>query len=461
LTSVLVVSSDHVGSTMAGPGIRYLAFARELARRGHEVTLVVPFATDMRTTEFDLRVDNPWHAHRMTPLAKAHRAVVAQWLPVPTMVALARSPTRAIYDLYSPAAIENAALAIQSAPGVQTGAELGRLTQRVALESGDAFVCASERQRDLWLGALAALGRIEHEGYARDPSFRSLIDVVPFGIDPAPPIGGAAVLKGVVPGISSSDKVALWGGGMWDWLDPLTVIRAVHRLGREDVKLFILGTRRPNPGVPRMAMERRAVSLARELGVLDRSVFVNDHWVPFEDRGSFLLEADIGVSAHRDELEARFAFRTRLLDCIWAGLPIVTSTGESIGEIVSEQNLGLVVECGDVDAYAQAIGDVIDAGRDAFAEGFRATRPLFEWARVVDALEPLLEPSEPHGGKLASRLGPATRYALVRARLAYSTRGIDGLARRGVTGVRRALRADHAAHPDAVPTGSRDEQDPS
>ena len=35
---LLVVASDHVGSSMAGPGIRYLWFARELASRiGHRV----------------------------------------------------------------------------------------------------------------------------------------------------------------------------------------------------------------------------------------------------------------------------------------------------------------------------------------------------------------------------------------------------------------------------------------
>jgi glycosyltransferase involved in cell wall biosynthesis len=445
---------------MAGPGIRYLAFARELAGRGHEVTLVAPFATDVRTTDFELRVDNPWHARRMTPLAKAHRAVVAQSLPVPTMLSLARSPTRAIYDLYAPSVIEHAVLAMSRAPGAEAGSDLTRLTQRVALESGDAFLCASERQRDLWLGALAVLGRVDAKRYARDPSFRSLIDVVPFGIDATPPIARHPVLKGVVPGISSSDKVVLWGGGMWDWLDPLTVIRAVHLLGREDVKLFILGMGHPNPGMPQMAMERQAVRLAEQLGVLDESVFVNDQWVPFDDRSSYLLEADVGVSAHRDELEARFAFRTRLLDCIWAGLPIVTSAGESIAEIVSERRLGRVVACGDVDAYARAIADVIDAGRDVFADSFRATRPQFEWAEVVDVLDSLLEPSGAYGGRKPSRLGPATRYALVRTRLAYSTRGIDGLARRGVLGVQRRRQGDHAAHPDAAPRAWEEEEDP-
>jgi hypothetical protein len=39
----------------------------------------------------------------------------------------------------------------------------------------------------------------------------------------------------------------------------------------------------------------------------------------------------IGVSAHPAHLETRFAFRTRMLDYLWAGLPIVSTEGEQTG----------------------------------------------------------------------------------------------------------------------------------
>ena len=83
---------------------------------------------------------------------------------------------------------------------------------RVALQLGDAFLCASDRQRDHWLGALAALGRVSPEVYGRDPALRSLVAVVPFGLDPAPPSSGP-VVKGVLPGIGADDRLLLWGGG--------------------------------------------------------------------------------------------------------------------------------------------------------------------------------------------------------------------------------------------------------
>src|SRR5439155_20645751 len=108
-----------------------------------------------------------------------------------------------------------------------------------------------------------------------DPSLRSLVDVVPFGIEVEPPRSSTRVLKGVVPGISTEDKVLLWGGGIWNWFDPLTVIRAVARVSqtRDDVRLYFLGLRHPNPAVPAMEMERRATALAAELGLTDRIVF--------------------------------------------------------------------------------------------------------------------------------------------------------------------------------------------
>jgi glycosyltransferase involved in cell wall biosynthesis len=96
--------------------------------------------------------------------------------------------------------------------------------------------------------------------------------------------------------------VLLWGGGIWSWLDPLTVIRAVARLAelRDDVRLYFLGITRPNPD--RADMTQRAVKPADKLALLDRYVFFNFGWVPYGERVSYLLEADLGVSAHFDNL---------------------------------------------------------------------------------------------------------------------------------------------------------------
>src|SRR5687767_14460315 len=105
----LVVSNDHVGTVMAGPGIRAHRFALELSR-DFDVTLVVPFETDLVEERLEIVHENPWDPTVMSRRVRGFDLVVAQRLPVPTMRALAKSTTRAIYDLYAPLTLEQLAL---------------------------------------------------------------------------------------------------------------------------------------------------------------------------------------------------------------------------------------------------------------------------------------------------------------------------------------------------------------
>jgi glycosyltransferase involved in cell wall biosynthesis len=443
----LVVSNDHVGTTMVGPGIRAHRFAVALAR-DFEVTLVVPFQTDLSDERVQIVHENPWDPARMSALVRGYDLVVAQRLPVPTMRALAKSATRTIYDLYAPLTLEQLALDARetSSPVRESMALLNNLTQEVVLATGDAFVCASDKQRDFWLGALARAGRLDRALYELDPSLRTLVDVVPFGIDPAPPAPGPAI-RGTVPGIGPDDQVLLWPGGIWNWFDPLTVIRAVHELShrRPELRLFFLGLQHPAPGVPGMphaAMAEQAVTLAEELELRDRVVFFNFGWVPYAERGRYFLDADLAVSAHFDDVETRFSFRTRLLDCLWAGLPIVTTRGDSLGDLVVREGAGQAVDFGDVEGWIDAIEHLLD-DRVALAgarEAAVALRPTFEWVRVLEPLGRLAALSTTAPPNRSADRSAGARYAALRLRIGYQRYGAFGAVRRLVTRAGRVLR---------------------
>jgi glycosyltransferase involved in cell wall biosynthesis len=432
--NVLVVANDHVGSMMAGPGIRSLRFATELAR-DHTVTLVVPFATDITDERITVVQDDPWDARRMNERVSGFDVVVAQKLPVMTMGRLARSRTLAIYDLYAPLAVEELASHSRERRTRRADAawRLTAVTQEAALQCGDAFVCANERQRDFWLGCLLSAGRVQ-AAYAADRSLRALIDVVPFGIEDAPPTPSNPVLKGVIPGIEPGDKVLLWGGGIWNWFDPITVIRAVDRIAaqRNDVRLYFLGLRHPNPGVAEMEMERRAIALVDELGLKDRVVFFNESWVAYEARGQYYLEADIGVTAHFDDLETRLAYRTRLLDCLWAAVPIVTTSGDSLGSLVQERGLGVALPPGDIDAWVSTLTNLLDNEDDRLGirERIARVRSELAWSRAIEPLRALVEAATKAGGHLPSRL--AARYVGARAENALRRHGMFGASSRAV-----------------------------
>ena len=439
---LLLVSNDEVGAQMAGPGIRYYQFARQLSNL-FDVTLVIPTVPREPLGDFEVLEAADWRGRRFRALANRFDVVVAQTLRSWTMRALAKADVRVIYDLYDPFLIGN--LGYHAEEDVSrryryVAFRAPTLLQQIALATGSAFICASERQRDFWLGMLGALGRIDPEVADADPNLRDLIEVVPFGLEPDPPIATGPAIKGVLPGIEADDKVLLWGGGIWNWFDPLTPIRAVGELAkrRSDVKLFFLGVKHPNPGIPAMAMTGRAVELTKELDLYARFVFFNFDWVPYADRASYLLDSDIGISSHLDTIETRFSFRTRLLDYFWAGLPTVATQGDVLSDLVQERNLGRAVGYADVEGWARAIEELVD-DPDELARvrrNIELARQDFTWPKLVEPLARIA--SLPGGAVRPPGNVAALAYRYLGAGLETVVRG-NGL-RGGARDVYRILR---------------------
>ena len=103
------------------------------------------------------------------------------------------------------------------------------------------------------------------------------------------------------------------------------------------------------------------------------------------------MEADVGVSLHLEHLETVYSFRTRMLDYLWTGLPIVATAGDGFAEIISTQGIGTVVPGEDVDAVADALAR--PAGRPrAPGPGVlgRAPRPWRPASGGRSVLEPLV-----------------------------------------------------------------------
>jgi hypothetical protein len=384
---VLFVSAEPVGEAMAGPAIRVVELARVLAEHC-DVTVAAPSPSDPEVVPGRLLDAGFADFETLLRALREHEVVVAQQFPPQLLRYAARLPIRYVADLYNPLMIE-----VLEASGRDGGESAARRAWRSMLGQcavADLVLCASEKQRDLWLGGMALAGLVDVERYGADPTFRSFVDVVPFGLPADPPRRQGPVLKGVWPGIAADDQVLLWAGGVWRWLDPLTPIRALERLRAErpSVHLVFLGTARPSldPGdVP--AGHAEAVRFAGERGLDDR-VHFNPGWVPYEERGSYLLEADIGVCAHHDHLEARYSFRTRVLDHFWAGLPSVVSSGDSIGDLVERRGLGRAVPPGDEEGFAAALAELLDDGelRGAVSARVRQLAPALRWSECARPL---------------------------------------------------------------------------
>jgi glycosyltransferase involved in cell wall biosynthesis len=375
---------DRIGAEMAGPGIRVVELARRLAS-GHAVTVVAPGATTLR--------DEPFAAAEPEGLAPALRGAdvfVAQGFKFPLRSAL-RFRGRFVLDLYDPVQLEQLA-EFGPAPTSAQRVSLAHVRARLIalLLRADHVLCASPQQRAFWLGWLAATGRLAPATLAEDPEARRLLAVVPFGIGDEPPRPGGAALREAI-GVAPGTPLALFWGGLWDWMDPALAVGALAKLrdqGRPVHLVFLAGTR-PGGDTMRVAGDaaRRATA---ELRLGERVHFL-DRWVPYAQRGSVLLEADLAVSAHRPSLEAELAFRTRLLDCLWAGLPPACTRGDALAAEAEREGWGTASDPGDADGLARAMAALLAPGARDRARGAMAEAvDRYRWARSAAVLEDLL-----------------------------------------------------------------------
>ena len=394
MTRVLIVTGGPIGDRMAGPSIRSWHQARVLAADGHEVRLVTTATLDPESSA----ANQEWASLAIAPgdvraFAEHERwaeVVVVQGHGMEHFPVLASTDRALVADCYDPMHLEMLEQGREQPRGtwdllVSSRTEL--LNQQLAI--ADLVLCASPRQRQFYLGQLAALGRITPEAYEDDPHLERLLAVAPYGLEATPPVRAAEpVLRGVVPGIGPDDRVLVWGGGLYSWFDPATLIRATAALAarRPETKLLFLGTR--TPGIPPMGVVAESIQLARELGALDRSVHFGEDWVPYAERGAWLAEADAGVSTHHVHLETEFSFRTRILDYLWAGLPMVVTEGDFFAELVAREGLGLVVPAEDAAALEAALERILydDALRTSAAAAIERVRGECTWEVTMRAL---------------------------------------------------------------------------
>ena len=401
MTDILLISDDVVGEKMAGPGIRAWEMARSLARR-FRVRLAGPDLPKngrndafFRGAPFETTFYTPGDAAAMRSLADDSRIVIFQGYVLSKFPDLKNRGRYLIADIYDPFVLENLFVHQRKVGSLADREAIHLHDLRVfndILLSADHFVCASERQKDLYAGSLMSLDRVDPAALDADPSFQSLISVVPFGLaeDDAPPSPPDDVFGREYPQVGPGDILLIWGGVLSNWFDPATLLQGFKAALTKDprLKLLFLSTGHPNPLLPPFEIAVEARRLAADLGLLDRHVFFRDGWVEYGRRAAFFGRADIGVSIHKTHFETRYAFRTRILDYIKFGLPILCTEGDYFADLVGREDVGEVVRSENAADIERAILRLAaDRERRAVIRSrLGEIRARFGWDRVMAPL---------------------------------------------------------------------------
>lgn len=394
MARIILYSNDTVGERMAGPGIRYVQMARAFGQN-HTVLLTAPSPSEYRDSHFQ------FYAYKkpkdlLTQIPKA-QVIIAQKLPPVLLKAIRKHNVKFIADFYDPIVLENLEAnrtkSIDEQVAIYNFETAGQALQ---LSVADHILVASERQRDYWIGVLSSLGRIIPEVYSEDVSLNHLISILPFGVEKKQPkIDNEEMILKLIPNFTKNDKVILWGGGIWNWFDPLSVIEAVNivKNSHPEIKLLFLGIKHPNPDAPEMEMTGKAIKLADEMKLTGRHVFFNYQWVPYNERQNYALQCFTAISTHFDHVETRLSFRTRIVDSyIWAQLPIIATRGDSMADLIEKRKLGSVVDYVDSKQIAEAIKAMIEDKKfyQECRENLISVREEFVWENLIGPVEHLI-----------------------------------------------------------------------
>ncbi|MEE8484003.1 MAG: glycosyltransferase family 4 protein [Nitrospinota bacterium] len=355
---VAVFATEPVTEKVGGLGIRQLECARALSRR-FDVRLLSTFAVGDHKEKFSV-IELPDYRPHSVEAQVRWADVICTTRPDADFLRLVKTFKKPVaVDLFASLYFERLEdMRLRRMTPEQTSIHYSGMIEdlRRHLSLGDFFICASERERDYYLGILTNLGKLRPEIYRKDKQFLSIIAVVPFGIPKAEPKRGQSIIRGKIPGVGKNDFLIVSSGSLWDWYDYETPIRAMARLKRScpKVKLVYLGVK--HPALKRMPKAyKKLVNLAEKHRVLGKNVFIHPEWIPYDRRERYLTEADAGLASFTDHIENRFAFRIRVVDYLWGNLPVITNPGNTLSEFIGQKGLGEVFPFGDDKVLAEKI----------------------------------------------------------------------------------------------------------
>jgi glycosyltransferase involved in cell wall biosynthesis len=262
--------------------------------------------------------------------------------------------------------------------------------------------------RDLWpelpiqVGALRdPVSRALARGLAR-LAYRSAAHVVALSPGMAAGVRGYGIPADRVTVVPNASDLELFAGGAEagrrlraanPWLGdrPLVVYAGTFGVANEVEWLVRLAAAvRPLDGDVRFMLlgDGRRVSavrdLARELGVLDRTVFVQDP-VPKAEMPGVLAAADVASSVFAALPGMADNSANKFFDALAAGRPVLLNYGGWQAELVREHGAGLVLDRDDLEGSARALVALLHDA-DALAAAGKAGRALAEQQFSRDAL---------------------------------------------------------------------------
>jgi glycosyltransferase involved in cell wall biosynthesis len=244
-------------------------------------------------------------------------------------------------------------ITIQQAYCYRLGANRGMPTtvgfMREILRSGDIFSVCGQPQRHMLVGELAMSGRLNHETFGYDFT-RVILPGSPQL--PAEDEERKRHRSHSKLGLAPDDFVTLWCGGYNTWTDVDTLFEALEWVMARHPKLHYVSVGACTYGAPENVYTRL-------LTLIDGSPFRDRYhmqgWQPWQEIPRYYAESHVGLNIDAMHYETIYGTRTRLVEMIAAGLPVITTEGTELSYLLQASRAALTFEVGRWDQLGSQI----------------------------------------------------------------------------------------------------------
>jgi glycosyltransferase involved in cell wall biosynthesis len=257
------------------------------------------------------------------------------------------------------------------------------------IERADKLSTCGRWQEHMLCGELALIGRLNQENFG----YQLVHGMLPGVIDPK-----ALGLEVPEPGALRGKRyprdahVVLWMGGYNTWTDVDTLFAGLEAAMARNRRLMFVSIGGAIPGHDEVTYQRFQKMIARSRHA---KRYLLEGWVERSEIGKYLTGADLGLNIDSWHYETVFGTRTRLVEMLGYGLPVVTSRGCELSELLEDAGKALAFEIGDAKGLADVLVEYFRRPakqRRAFARSSqqwaqselsfsKTTAPLQRWAR--------------------------------------------------------------------------------
>jgi glycosyltransferase involved in cell wall biosynthesis len=199
-----------------------------------------------------------------------------------------------------------------------------------------------------------------------------------------PPISRRKVIE-KEPG----ELVMLVSGAFLPWYDYKTLFKALNHLikcGKTNFKVVFLGGNPRNP-----KFEKLILSMGQNLQFQKRVIFSG--LFPFKERGDYYLQSDVGFNIPLPTVEDELSVRTRIVDYIWGGLPVITPARDEYSKMVVENGGGFTYIPNDSLSLSRLLENMMsEEGQETIKKARESMKDIYQKIlNTKEVMEPLEE----------------------------------------------------------------------